>query len=125
MGGGCICLGARRWAGPARSTACCMCAGIMAIMTSGGSGVVFRGTGGPLNVWAQPEKGELSKAVLAACVEAGIPANPDFNGVQQEGCGFYQTTTSNKRRWSAAKAYLSHPPSNLTIETNAHATRGI
>jgi choline dehydrogenase len=83
----------------------------------------FHGTGGPLHVSDQSEKGELSKAVLEACVQAGIPANPDFNGAQQEGCGYYQTTTSNKRRWSAAKAYLSNPPQNLTIRTNAHATR--
>jgi choline dehydrogenase len=83
----------------------------------------FHGTGGPLHVSDQSEKGELSKAVLEACVQAGIPANPDFNGAHQEGCGYYQTTTSNKRRWSAAKAYLSNPPRNLTIQTNAHATR--
>jgi len=83
----------------------------------------FHGTGGPLHVSDQTEKGELSKAVLQACVQAGISENPDFNGAQQEGCGYYQTTTSNKRRWSAAKAYLSNPPSNLIIQTNAHATR--
>jgi choline dehydrogenase len=61
--------------------------------------------------------------VLEACMQGGIPANPDFNGAQQEGCGYYQTTTSKRRRWSAAKAYLSNPPSNLTIQTDAHATR--
>jgi choline dehydrogenase len=83
----------------------------------------YHGTGGPLHVSDQAEKGELSQAVLQACVQAGIPANPDFNGARQEGCGYYQTTTSNKRRWSAAKAYLSDPPRNLTIQTSAHATR--
>jgi choline dehydrogenase len=83
----------------------------------------FHGTGGPLHVSDQTVKGELSKAMLDACEQAGIPPNPDFNGAQQEGCGYYQTTTSNKRRWSAAKAYLSDPPANLTIQTNAHATR--
>ena len=83
----------------------------------------FHGVGGPLHVSEQAEKGELSRAMLEACVQAGIPANPDFNGAQQEGCGYYQTTSSNKRRWSAAKAYLSNPPANLTIRTNAHATR--
>jgi len=86
-------------------------------------GDALHGTGGPLHVSDQSEKGELSKAVLEACVQAGIPANSDFNGAQQEGCGYYQTTTINKRRWSAAKAYLSNPPANLTIQTNAHATR--
>jgi choline dehydrogenase len=83
----------------------------------------FHAKGGPLHVSDQSEKGELSQAVLQACIQAGIPANPDFNGAQQEGCGYYQTTTSNKRRWSAAKAYLSNRPPNLTIQTTAHATR--
>ena len=69
----------------------------------------FHGVGGPLHVSDQAERGELSRAMLDACVQAGIPANADFNGAQQEGCGYYQTTTSNKRRWSAAKAYLSNP----------------
>jgi choline dehydrogenase-like flavoprotein len=86
-------------------------------------GDAFHGTGGPLQVSDQAEKGELSRAVLEACVQAGIPANPDFNGAVQEGCGYYQTTTSNRRRWSAAKAYLNKPPPNLVIRTGAHATR--
>ncbi|HEY0183817.1 MAG TPA: GMC family oxidoreductase N-terminal domain-containing protein [Rhodopila sp.] len=85
----------------------------------------YHGTGGPLHVSDQLDKGELSQAALRACVEAGIPANPDFNGARQEGCGFYQTTTNNRRRWSAAKAYLANPPPNLTIRTGAHATRVI
>ena len=83
----------------------------------------FHGAGGPLHVSDQAEKGELSRAMLDACVQAGIQANPDFNGARQEGCGYYQTTTNNKRRRSAAKAYLSNPPPNLTIQTRAHATK--
>ena len=85
----------------------------------------YHGTGGPLNVSDQPYRFELAEAVLAACEQAGIPRNPDFNGAQQEGCGYYQTTTSNRRRWSTAKAYLDPARSrqNLTIRTGAHATR--
>ena len=85
----------------------------------------FHGVGGPLNVSDQPGRFELADAVLEACVQAGIPRNPDFNGAQQEGCGYYQTTTSNRRRWSTAKAYL-HPArqrANLVVQTGAHATR--
>ncbi|MEA2739513.1 MAG: choline dehydrogenase [Acetobacteraceae bacterium] len=84
----------------------------------------FHGTGGPLNVSDQPSRFELSEAVLTACEQAGVPRNPDFNGAQQEGCGYYQTTTSNRRRWSTAKAYLDPARSrpNLTIRTGAHAT---
>jgi choline dehydrogenase len=83
----------------------------------------YHGVGGPLHVSDQAVVGELSRAVVAACEQAGIPRNPDFNGAQQEGCGFYQTTTHNKRRWSAAKAYLSNPPATLKIVTGAQATK--
>ncbi len=70
-------------------------------------------------------KTPLGDAMVQAAVEAGIPANPDFNGARQEGVGYYQTTTGNRRRWSAAKAYLrpAKNRANLTIATNAHATR--
>jgi choline dehydrogenase len=87
----------------------------------------FHGVGGPLHVSDQPGHFELADAVLKACEEAGIPRNPDFNGAQQEGCGYYQTTSSNKRRWSTAKAYLqpARTRANLVVETNAYATRVI
>ena len=85
----------------------------------------FHGVGGPLNVSDQPAQFELADAVLEACVQAGIPRNRDFNGAQQEGCGYYQTTTLKRRRWSAAQAYLRPARSrdNLVIRTGAHATR--
>ncbi|HEY1935193.1 MAG TPA: GMC family oxidoreductase N-terminal domain-containing protein [Acetobacteraceae bacterium] len=85
----------------------------------------FHGVGGPLHVSDQPGHFELADAVLDAMVQAGIARNPDFNGAQQEGCGYYQTTTSKRRRWSTAKAYLepARPRANLVVETNAHATR--
>ncbi|HEV2336856.1 MAG TPA: GMC family oxidoreductase N-terminal domain-containing protein [Stellaceae bacterium] len=84
----------------------------------------FHGVGGPLKV-SNPVKTPLGDAMVQAAVEAGIPANPDFNGARQEGVGYYQTTTGNRRRWSAAKAYLrpAKNRANLTIATNAHATR--
>ncbi len=70
-------------------------------------------------------KFELAEAVLSAAEQAGIPRNPDFNGANQEGCGYYQTTTGNRRRWSTAKAYLQPAKSrpNLVISTLSHATR--
>jgi choline dehydrogenase len=62
---------------------------------------------------------------VEACQQAGIPFNPDFNGARQEGCGYYQTTTKDKRRWSTAAAYLriAKKRPNLVIRTRAHATR--
>jgi choline dehydrogenase len=85
----------------------------------------FHGAGGPLRVSNQPYKWEIAEALLAACQQAGIPYNPDFNGATQEGCGYYQTTTKDKRRWSAAAAYLTEAKKrpNLTIVTRAHAMR--
>jgi choline dehydrogenase len=84
----------------------------------------FHGVGGPLHV-SNPVRSPLGDAMVAAAIEAGIPANPDFNGARQEGVGYYQTTTSNRRRWSAARAYLgpARARRNLTIATAAHAAR--
>jgi choline dehydrogenase len=85
----------------------------------------FHGVGGPLRVSDQPQRWELADALLEACVEAGIPRNDDFNGAKQEGVGYYQTTTSNARRWSTAVAYLrpARARPNFVVATQAHATR--
>jgi choline dehydrogenase len=65
------------------------------------------GVGGPLRVSDQPIRWELADAFIAAAVEAGLPANNDFNDGEQEGAGPFQTTTNRKRRWSTARAYLT------------------
>ncbi|MDP1839254.1 MAG: choline dehydrogenase [Reyranella sp.] len=85
----------------------------------------FHGTGGPLKVQDHAWKPTLAKALHDAALEAGIPENPDFNGANQEGVGYYQTTINNARRWSSARAYLKDAKQrkNLTIATSAHATR--
>ena len=85
----------------------------------------LHGAGGPLRVSDVPKPWALPSAMVAAAIEAGIPANPDFNGPAQEGTGFYQFTATNSRRWSTAKAYLAPARNrrNLRIETSAHARR--
>ena len=84
----------------------------------------FHGVGGPLRV-SNPVRSPFGDAMVQAAIEAGVPANPDFNGARQEGVGYYQTTTGNRPRWSAAKAYLKPARNrpNFKIVTNAHATR--
>ncbi len=84
----------------------------------------FHGTGGPLNV-ADPPRSPLADALIAAAGEAGIPPTADFNGAQQEGAGYYQTTTGASRRWSSARAYLKPAAgrANLEIRTLCQATR--
>ena len=85
----------------------------------------FHGADGPLNVAERPYTNPLSHAFVEAAQQAGLPFNPDFNGATQLGCGLFQVTQKNGRRWSAASAYL-HPVAareNLTILTKAQATR--
>ncbi|MEM8599257.1 MAG: choline dehydrogenase [Bacteroidota bacterium] len=85
----------------------------------------YHGAGGPLRVEDQQAHNVLTEAFVTACVQAGIPANDDFNGPEQEGAGFYQTTTKAGRRWSAADAYLKPAMrrANLTVHTGAQVSQ--
>jgi choline dehydrogenase len=85
----------------------------------------YHGAGGPLHVSDQPTRTELADRMIEAAVQAGLPANDDFNGAQQEGAGYYQSTTGKSRRWSTATAYLrpARGRPNLVVHTNALATR--
>ncbi|WP_103730871.1 GMC family oxidoreductase [Novosphingobium sp. HII-3] len=87
----------------------------------------YHGVGGPLTVSDQPDRSKIAVAIVEAAQQAGIPYNPDFNGAEQEGAGFFQTTTRNNRRWNTSQAYLTpaRGRANLKIETGAHATRVI
>ena len=85
----------------------------------------LHGIGGPLAVSDQRETHPLCDAFIDAGVEQGLPLNHDFNGDQQEGVGYFQTTSRNGRRCSTAVGYLNPARSrnNLRIETHAHVTR--
>ena len=85
----------------------------------------FHGTGGPLNVRDLTSPNRFGPVFVQAGVQAGYPANDDFNGATQEGVGLYQVTHRNGERFSAAKAYLTPHLSrpNLQVITGAHATR--
>jgi choline dehydrogenase len=77
----------------------------------------YHGVGGPLPVSNSRSNNPMVAAFAAAGVEAGHPANDDFNGAEQEGFGIYQVTQRNGMRASAAVAYL-HPAMerpNLTV----------
>ena len=91
-------------------------------------GDAYRGTGGPLFVSAN-RKGlhPLVKDYIAACESAGLAANPDFNGAEQEGTGIYQMTIHKARRNSAARAFLrpAMKRPNCRVITNAMVTRVI
>lgn len=82
------------------------------------------GTTGPLPVSDPRHRHPLSLAYVQAAQQAGYAYNDDFNGVQQEGVGFYQTTTANGERQSAAKVFLRPLAgnTNLTVVTDALVT---
>ena len=85
----------------------------------------LHGTGGPLHVSSIGKKNELIEAVIGAAEACGVPRVRDFNGADQEGVGYYQLTTRNGWRVSAAKAYLKPAKArpNLSVITGAQATR--
>jgi choline dehydrogenase len=89
------------------------------------SGDPLHGTDGPVAVSSIPDRHELIEAVIAAAEKLGVARTDDFNGASQEGVGYFQLTTRNGLRMSSAKAYLApaRGRSNLTVLTNAHATR--
>ena len=85
----------------------------------------FHGRGGPLNVADLRFRHPLAEMFVAAGENAGLRRNDDFNGATQDGCGFYQVTQKDGRRWSTASAYLrpAMERPNLTVVTNALTCR--
>ncbi|MBD0864890.1 MAG: GMC family oxidoreductase N-terminal domain-containing protein [Rhodobacteraceae bacterium] len=85
----------------------------------------MHGTDGPLGVSNIPDPQPVTRAFVQSCQEAGIPFNHDFNGRTQAGVGFYQTTTKDYRRCSAAVGYLRpvRDRPNLTIEVGCFVKR--
>lgn len=84
-----------------------------------------RGQGGPLRTSDVSSKVHpLTKAYITASEAAGLKYNPDFNGAEQEGVGYYQLTSKGGRRLSAARAFLKPAMTrqNLTVKTGALVT---
>lgn len=85
----------------------------------------LHGTEGPLTVSPITERHELCEAYIQAARDLGIPHTEDFNGAEQEGVGYYHTTSRNGLRVSAAKAFLKPAMKrpNLRVLTHALASR--
>lgn len=85
----------------------------------------FHGDQGPLSVSNMRIQRPITDAWVAAAQAAGYKFNPDYNGKEQEGVGFFQLTAKNGRRCSSAVAYLNPARSrkNLTIVTHAQVDK--
>ena len=85
----------------------------------------LHGTEGPLLVSDPGHIDPLSRLFVQAAQGLGLPFNPDFNGTEQRGVGFYQFMNRNGRRSSSAYAYITPQEANpnLTVRLNAEVCR--
>ncbi|MGW3150960.1 GMC family oxidoreductase [Streptomyces sp. NPDC001177] len=85
----------------------------------------WHGSGGPLPVSPGRSRSPLIDAFLEAAQQAGHPFNPDFNGPEQDGVGYYELTQRNGLRCSTAAAYLrpAMQRPNLSVLTGVQCTR--
>lgn len=85
---------------------------------------VYHGQDGPLNV-SDVIPHQLTTAMVRAGQQGGMPFNPDFNGEQQAGVGYYQVTNRDGRRSSASVCYVKpiRDSERLTVRTKAHVEK--
>ncbi len=66
----------------------------------------WHGGSGPLRVSNLRSPNPFSNRFVQAAIQAGYPANGDFNGAEQDGAGLYHVTQHRGERWNTARAYL-------------------
>ena len=91
----------------------------------GSSSDDLRGTDGPLWVQNSRLKREIVDIWLETAQAAGYRRNPDYNGEDQEGVGYFQLTMKKGRRCSSAVAYLNPVRNrrNLSIITDCQTEK--
>lgn len=85
----------------------------------------YHGDQGNLSVSNMRIQRPITDAWVAAAQSAGYKFNPDYNGEDQEGVGFFQLTAKNGRRCSSAVAFLNPAKKrdNLNIITRAQVEK--
>ncbi|MBN9540813.1 MAG: hypothetical protein BGN99_19480 [Alphaproteobacteria bacterium 65-37] len=85
----------------------------------------LHGGSGRVKITQGEYRNELSDSFLAACAEVGLNQTDDFNGMSQEGAGYYHATISGGRRNSTGRAYIAaaRKRSNCHVVTGAMAER--
>lgn len=85
----------------------------------------YRGGDGPLQTCSENYQEPLYDAFVEAGKQAGYGFTRDYNGAENEGFTWMQSTMVNGRRCSTAVAYLKPAMArpNLTVETKALAGR--
>ena len=85
----------------------------------------LRGKDGPLSVQTSRLDREVVDLWVDAAVAAGYRRNPDYNGAEQEGVGYFQLTMKGGRRCSSAAAFLrpARRRENLAVITDAQTEK--
>ncbi len=81
----------------------------------------YHGNEGGLSVSNMRIQRPITDAWVAAAQAAGYKFNPDYNGADQEGVGFFQLTARNGRRCSSAVAFLNPVKSRENLQIITHA----
>ncbi|AZC24074.1 GMC family oxidoreductase [Pseudomonas sessilinigenes] len=85
----------------------------------------LHGSAGEWRVERQRLSWPILDAFRSAAEQSGIPRIDDFNGGDNEGCGYFQVNQKAGVRWNAAKAFLkpiAQRP-NLTVLTGVEVQR--
>ena len=85
----------------------------------------LRGGSGPISVNVQTNHGQANMAYLQACLQAGYPSNPDYNGANQDGVGLAQVNHRRGTRSQASREYLRRvaPKGKVTVRTESYVHR--
>ena len=81
----------------------------------------YHGDSGELSVSNMRIQRPITDAWVAAAQAAGYKFNPDYNGADQEGVGFFQLTARNGRRCSSAVAFLNPVKKRPNLQIITHA----
>ena len=81
----------------------------------------YHGDSGELSVSNMRIQRPITDAWVAAAQAAGYKFNPDYNGAEQEGVGFFQLTARNGRRCSSAVAFLNPAKKRPNLQVITHA----
>jgi len=81
----------------------------------------LHGTEGPMLVSDPGHIDQMSRWFVQAVQGLGEPFNPDFNGTNQRGVGFYQFMNRHGKRSSAAYAYITPQEQNPKLHVQLHA----
>ena len=81
----------------------------------------YHGDNGELSVSNMRIQRPITDAWVAAAQSAGYKFNPDYNGADQEGVGFFQLTARNGRRCSSAVAFLNPVKKRPNLQIVTHA----